>query len=489
MVITLDNRYHKLIASGCTIEESRTLMKGCSGAQIKGLGVVRCDDSIFNRLLTNTPLDSHMYTYKEAKDLHPKLRDYQQEDVKKMVPLKYVLNCNKMGYGKTFEAVEYCRQLNLKRILVICPKSVIEQWQDQFAEWWPDGDYQLSVINYDKIRMPAVFKNYNLAWDIIICDECHRLKNPKAATTIAVKKLSSTHRMGLTGTPILNRPNDLWSQLHWLSPTYSGPSYWEFAKFFCDWDMSNYGYQFKGLTPSMSRKENLSKGLSMISVGGTRQAIGGGKQIIEVGLSLPKANRKLYNEIKDLAIEELRDKDIGITNAMDQLVKLQQVTSNPALLDSSLENPKFDWIKDTIKDSEDSFVIFSKFARTVKALQEYIGNISICYTGDMTAIQRKKAKQAFIDKKKRILIATIGAMGMGVDGLQSICHNVIFIDRDWSPAINEQAEARLDRMGQSELVNVYKLYAKNTIDKYVENVLRSKLNDIEELRAWIQYWC
>lgn len=492
MEFTYDSRYRKITATHCTLDESRNIMKSCSGASVKSMGVVRFDDSLFNRIALGIDPPQEIYTgYTINKPFNPKARDYQKEDITRMVQFRYVLNCNKMGYGKTFEAIEYCRMLGLKDILVVCPKSVIEQWQDQFKLWWPDGDYKLSVINYDKIRMDKILSSYRATlWDIVICDECHRLKNPKAATTLAVKQLRSKYRMGLTGTPILNRPNDLWSQLDWLCRDYAGPSYWEFAKFYCDWDISQFGYQFRGLTPSNTRKESLSKGLALISVGGTRQAVGSGKQIIEVGLTLPPANRKLYNNIKELAIEELRNKDINITNAMDQMLKLQQATSNPTLLDNKLTNPKFEWIHDAIKDSPDeSFVIFSRFAKTVKALHEYLGDESICYTGDMTTRQRDIIKSAFIERKKRILIATIGAIGIGVDGLQTICHNAIFIDRDWSPALNEQAEARLDRMGQLEQVNVYKLYAKNTIDKYVDSVLRGKLEDIEELREWIQYWC
>ncbi len=319
MQIVFDDRYYKITATECTLEESRNIMKNCSGATVKRPGTVRFDDSLFNRLVAGIPLEQKMYTGADVSSLeerfNPVLKDYQRTDLRRMLTLKYILNCNKMGYGKTFEAIEYCRLLGLKNILVICPKSVIEHWGDQFAMWWPEAlKYNLQVVNYERLRTAKVFPLFSSqVWDIIICDECHRLKNPKAATTLAVKKLRSAYRMGLTGTPILNRPNDLWSQLDWLCKDYAGPSYWEFAKFYCDWDMSQFGYQFRGLTPSTSRKEALSRGLAMISVGGTRQAIGSDKQIIEVGLTLPPANQKLYKSIKNLAIEELRKKDISLS--------------------------------------------------------------------------------------------------------------------------------------------------------------------------------
>lgn len=506
----------RLIISDLRPQDKLEIRRNCINVNTRpdGSSMV-CDDNLFNRLYLHMELPEELLFNSTSSiqkssnvSFNPSLRDYQIEDLKKMLSLKNVLNCNKMGYGKTLEATEYCRMLGLRKILIVCPKAIIEQWKDHFAKWWPEvfcliredpptildngSSYPegiIYIINYEWLRNNSHLASLKVfRWDIVICDESHKIKNKDSKLAQAVKQIPTLHKMAMTGTPILNKPNDLWSQLHWFGIFYSGRNYWEFSKNFCEFD-TRYGFQFLGLTPSGTRRSLLSEGLSKISVGGQTRNITDGKNYIDISLSMTNGQKRLYSQIKKLAIDSLEEEGITINSAMDALVKLMQVTSNPGKLNQDLKNPKFEWIKEQLDNVEGKLVVFSKHAETVKALQNFLGeNVCGKIIGDMNSLDRKRVKDIFTNSsaEMKVLAGTIGALGVGIDGLQKVSHTVIFIDKDWSPSLNEQAEDRVNRFGQKEIVNVYTLKMKGTIDMHIEQVVNKKLLDIEELRECIQ---
>ena len=102
----------------------------------------------------------------------------------------------------------------------------------------------------------------------------------------------------------------------------------------------------------------------------------------------------------------------------------------------------------------------------------------------MSGKERLKAKEQFVQHSAacRVLIGTIGAMGTGVDELQYVCSNVVFLDRDWTPGINEQAEDRVNRSGaKNGMTNIWILNAEKSIDEHVEDIQGKKAEDIEEV--------
>ena len=97
------------------------------------------EDNIFNRLLLSLDISAILRDISAVNtDMNICARDYQKRDIAQILESKFALNRNKPGYGKTFESIEWCRLKGLKRILVICPKSVVPQWKAQFVQWWPE---------------------------------------------------------------------------------------------------------------------------------------------------------------------------------------------------------------------------------------------------------------------------------------------------------------------------------------------------------------
>lgn len=505
----LNNRIHLM---DLTNQEKMYIRKTCVNITRNGDNLI-LEDNIFNRVCLGIDLECFSDD-SDHSEINPKARDYQVKDIEHTLRLKNCLNRNKPGYGKTFESIEHCRLKGFKRILVVCPKSVVYQWKDQFVQWWPEmsecvqvlgngpslSDSSKGVIyitNYEQLtpRNIGTRKHKVLAptqpfmkckgwvWDIIIVDESHRIKTAGAQITIALKDLPSRHRMCLTGTPILGHPDDLWSQLNFLDPKISGNSYWEFVNRFCEVEEDHFGRKPVGLTPSENARNLLAKVLSIISVGGDNQNVTEGKNIIPIKLPMDVSQRNLYKDVVNLALDRLAEDGITVKNAMDQIIKQQQITTNCCKFPSCKHNPKFEWIRDWLEDNEgEKVVIFSKFAESAKALHEYLTKAKIkceLYYGEMSSKERQRVKDSF--DSYRVLIGTIGALGTSVDGLQHHCRNVIFLDRDWTPGINEQAEDRVNRSGQVGMTNIWILNMEHSIDQHVEGITTKKAEDIEEV--------
>lgn len=480
-------------------------------------GKLLLEDNIFNRLLLSLDISEIFRDISAVNtDMHVSAREYQKRDIAQILTSKFALNRNKPGYGKTFESIEWCRLKGLKRILVVCPKSVVPQWKAQFIKWWPEVEPYIAmwgagpekaetviyITNYEQLTPTNIapkgskrkelsypqawYKCKQWVWDVIICDESHRIKSATAQITTAIKQLPSQRRLALTGTPILSRPDDLWSQLHFLDERLSGKSYWAFVERFCEIEEDNFGKKPKGLTPSDGARELLAQALAAISVGGDNHQVTEGKNFIPIEIPMDIAQKRLYQSIVHLALDELEEQGVTVKNAMDQIIKQQQVTTNCCKFPTCKVNPKFDWLRDWLEDNEsEKVVVFSKFAETAKALHAYLGKkkIQSClYIGEMSGTERTASKDNFVQQSaQRVLIGTIGALGTGVDGLQHVCRNVVFLDRDYTPGLNEQAEDRVNRSGQVGMTNVWILHARNSIDQHVEGIQNKKAEDIKEV--------
>ncbi len=131
---------------------------------------------------------------------------------------------------------------------------------------------------------------------------------------------------------------------------------------------------------------------------------------------------------------------------------------------------------------EEKIVVFARFEKSAKALKSFLNDLKFraeVYTGKQDIEQKNASLNAFIeDPNCRALIGTIGALGQGVDGLQKASRTVVFLDRDWSPELMNQAEDRLNRMGQPYPVAVYYLECAKSFDQYVGKINASKIEDI-----------
>lgn len=465
---------------------------------------ITIEDNFVNRIILGLDLGLVQPTADTARIIRgdERLENYQVYDINKMVSLKSCLNRNPMGLGKTVEAITAARILNAKSVLIVAPKIVMGQWRDQIKVWWPERADDvfiygatdaktrkvergsIVIINYEKLLSEAnMNKLRQFSWDVLIADEAHKIKNHSSKRTRALKAIPAVRKYALTGTPILNRPDDLWSILHFLDRDYSGISYWNFVNYFCEIDEGFWGRDIVGLTQIKSRVDTLKRLLDEVSVYNTLD-VAQGKTIEVVRLEMTPAQRKLYRDMKNLVLEELPVNAL-IANGAVMTIRVTQATSWPGLfLGPEEPGPKFEWIAAMCEDNPDEkFVVFSRFEQSARALGEFLKTReikSVQLTGKISDSERDENKRQFIEGDARVLIGTIAAMGQGTDGLQYASHIGIFIDRDWSPEIMAQCEDRLNRRGQRFKVNIYILECEKSFDQYVGKVNHRKADDIRE---------
>ena len=428
---------------------------------------------------------------------HDNLKKYQIVDVLKMCSRDHICNFNRMGYGKTIEAIRAMRELRIKNAVIVAPKSVLLQWVNQIKIWYPEmkdcaGIYgekfvpksdRIVVVNYERLIQETALQRFKkFRWDLIIVDEAHRIKNRKSKRTMSVKSIPAQRKWAMTGTPITRKVDDLWSILNFLGEYYSSKSYWNFVNYFCNVKQGFFGLEITGLTDDIRRIEVLHQLLDIIAITNPNLQLTPGKYVEKINLQMSSAQLKLYRNTKNLILDELPD-SLTIPNGAVLVTRLMQITSNPRQFGCKDAGIKFEYIKDLLEDNENTkFVIFSKFATTCMDLQSYLASYglkTVLYVGALDAADRFTNVQQFVNDKNTIaIIGTIGAMGEGVDGLQTVCNNVIFIDRDFSPEMVAQAEDRVNRMGQTQPVFVQYLQCAKTYDMHVDKVNLKKTEDI-----------
>lgn len=474
---------------------------GCN--KIKDSDWYKIEDCIINRIVLNKYNVQGLYTQHTVDEVvlsYPEnLKDYQLQDVQKMVLCPQVANFNRMGYGKTVEACKAMRELGIKSACIVAPKSVLFQWKTQIEKWysekrgsvyiynnnWTPSKNKIVLVNYEKLVNKSVLvKLQNFTWDLVIADEAHRIKNRKSKRTVAVKSIPANKHWAMTGTPITRLADDLWSILNFLGPEYSGRSYWNFVYYFCEVKQGFFGLEITGLTSNEFRLDVLHELLNYCAVINRDLGLTPGKVYETIKLKMEPKQKKLYDNTRDLILSELPE-DMTIPNGAVLVTRLLQVTSNPGQWISGVAGAKFEYIKDIIKDNPDKkIVVFSKFSKTCEALHQYLKNNKINnvkYTGDEDSVTRYENKLKFIHNDGvRAIIGTIGAMGEGVDGLQDVTNIVVFIDRDWSPELVKQAEDRVNRFGQKHEVIVQFLECDQTFDQKVTSVNFKKAEDIRK---------
>lgn len=395
-----------------------------------------------------------------------------------------------MGLGKTIQVLAYLenRRPLGKKSLLVAPASLLSNWVSEarkFApklkcsiirERWRSPSYSdLYITNYEMLPKLSLLMEYN--WDTVILDEAQAIKNPDTEKSRAVKRLKSRFRLALTGTPIENRPTDLWSIFEFLNPGLLG-TLLEFKERYgnsCQYVDDAERLQ-RIIAPFIMRRlktdKNIIKDLP-------------DKIIKTEYVQLSELQAKLYKEqiVKMKQDSELK-KGVGV---LSYITRFQQICNHPDLL---LGRPSFEEsdsgkfmitreICEEAIERGEKLLIFTRFVETGKMLQKYLSGIFnakiLFFSGELNATERGQILSDFDNKTVEecpILILTIKAGGSGLN-LQ-IANHVIMFDRWWNPATEKQAIDRTYRIGQMKDVMVHILICMNTLEEGIDNMLKAK---------------
>ena len=383
------------------------------------------------------------------------------------------------GLGKTATALSWLKATDALSILVVCPASLRLNWRREASMWWGDWEPALGwdVISYEEM-VRGVRKLTSV--EAVVFDESHYLKNPAAARTKAAFQIQAARRLFLTGTPVVNRPMDLWPTLRALGLADSRVA---FGRRFCDghlkrvyakggartvWDFSGAS-GLPGLaallSPVMIRRTKAevltelppkTRQVVELSVGGARTAMPArlgdeletwerwsGEQALA---PMPPA---LLAELAKIRLE-------------DGLAKLSAVVS---------------YLRDVVLEEEEKAVVFAWHREVLERLAEGLPDSVLLY-GGMTDREKDAAVRGFQKGGARVFCGQIQAAGTGLT--LTAARTVVFAELDWVPGSMTQAEDRCHRLGQRDAVRVIHLVAEG-IDARVARALVRKQGVLDAL--------
>lgn len=473
-----------------------------------------------------------------------KLWKHQEGGLKRALEQNSFALFFEVGTGKSAVAVHAIRHRchqngRLLKALILAPKAVLYNWKNEFklhskidqkdilildqksikarahklvTETREFKDSKIVIANYDAMKkdgeLLAAFSAYG--FDLLVCDESHRLKNHESKRAKEVVKLADTvkYKYILTGTPILNTPMDIYMQYRVLDGGETfGKNFWAFrgqwfqdtnsawsgrAHYFPKWEPRPT--TFKELTNKIYNKAMRAVKAECLDLPPLI------KEVAYVDLSPEQA--RLYRDMKNEFIAYVDDlKNSGQPRAVvaqlavTKALRLQQIISGHAKLDSGeiyeiKENPRLGILKDYLEEitGENKVIVWATFHENYRAIakiceQEKIGFVQ--YHGLVSGVDREKNLSMFRkDPQCRVMIANQASGGIGINMTEASYS--IFYSRNFSLEQDLQAEARNYRGGSEMHTKVTRidLIAKGTIDELISEALLAKKNISDLILDW-----
>ena len=430
------------------------------------------------------------------------LLPYQVEGVLHLAFGERALLADDMGLGKTVQAIAACALLRelrgVERVLVVSPASLKAEWEEQIAVF---SDFPATVVfggpaarraaygrhtfftlcNYEQIVTDREDLLATLRPDIVILDEAQRIKNWQTKTASAVKKLHSRYAFVLTGTPLENRIDEIYSIIQFLDPDLLGPLF-RFNREFYELDERGRPVGYRNL-------EALAERVSSVMLRRRKEDVESqlpGRTTKTFFVPMTDAQLDAYDGYEYLA-RRLAAVAARRTLTPEEFKMLQghlacmrMVCDTPFILDGQRhECPKMDEIErllpDLLDDPERKIIIFSEWVRMLGLVRDHAVDAGIefaWHTGSVPQSRRRAEIQRFREDPECRLFLSSESGGVGLN-LQ-VADTVINMDLPWNPARLEQRIARAWRKHQTRPVNVVNLVSEHTIEHRMLGLLDAK---------------
>lgn len=430
----------------------------------------------------------HAFPAPEGKTYLP----FQRAGIAYAIERECALIADEMGLGKTIQAIGVINATNVRTVTIVCPASLklnwckeLDAWVEKGFDWYPEKGFYLGacrsrdlvvrVINYDNLK-----KLTPEDIDLIIFDEFHYCKNQTALRTKHAHALASKAKrvLGLTGTPIENKPVELFSLLQILRHPL-GKKFTTFAYRYCApkqvWTGKRYVTDFTGSSHAEELQERLRADLMVRRLKSdvltelpakTRMIVPfPGKHDKYASLADELTEGNFDDVVKDLQRgAKVAFEEISATRHAQALEKVPHVI---AFVKNACESGK-------------KIILFAHHRNVIEELEKgLVGNGITCVavTGETDGTARYDAVHRFqTDPSLQVFIGSIQATGVGLT-LTAASH-VIFAELDWRPGMMQQAEDRAHRIGQTDNVLVQYLVTDGTLDAKIAKILAKKVDVI-----------
>lgn len=424
----------------------------------------------------------------------PQLRTYQRDGADWLASRRTGLLADVMGLGKTAQAVTACLRVCADkgdRALVVCPASVVGVWRDEFRKWAGYLPLNVTVASYDMlVRRPQDFAGI---WRVLILDEAHYLKNPKAKRTKAIFGKDGIARHAyriwcLTGTPAPNNPSELWPMLHALAPEtiahgrHNRPmNHFEFENRYCVVKSNGFGR----VIVRGQRQDELKKRIAPFVLRRTKREVAQDLPPIAFG-DLAFDSTDAVRELR-LAATGYEETNIAAALEIGGVAGLQTIAQEMATLRRLTAMAKAPllaaWVKDWFNGVEDGekLVIFGVHRDPLETLARELSRFSpsLLHGGTPQKQRPEQVARFQEDPKARVFIGQVHAAGTGLT--LTAASTLVFLEQSWTPSDNLQAAMRIHRIGQRSNCMVHAAMLAGSIDESVSRVLARKTEDLVRL--------
>ncbi|HEY4588091.1 MAG TPA: DEAD/DEAH box helicase, partial [Thermoanaerobaculia bacterium] len=430
------------------------------------------------------------------------LYPYQQEGMLHLAFTERALLADEMGLGKTVQAIAACELLRrlrgIERVLVICPASLKGEWEEQIARFtslpsriiagsrpqrlaqYGEGAF-FYLANYEQILLDGDALQERLAPDVIVLDEAQRVKNWQSRTARAVKRLRSPYAFVLTGTPLENRIDEIYSILQLVDPSLLGPLF-RFNREF-------YALDERGKPAGYRNLDELHRRLAPVLLRRRKDDVEG---------QLPgRTDKNFFVRLEDEQIHRYAEYDRKVAQLLAQarrrpllpkefeqlqrwLSCMRMICDTPYILDAdSRVCPKLaeleEILEELLTEPDTKILVFSEWERMLELVREKVQEMGIGFawhTGSVPLPRRRDEVRRFKEDPDCRLFLSTDSGGVGLN-LQA-ANVVINLDLPWNPARLEQRIARAWRKHQTRPVRVLSLVSEGTIEHRMIPLLANK---------------
>jgi superfamily II DNA or RNA helicase len=413
-------------------------------------------------------------------DLQADLRPYQRVGVNWLSFLRSAglgaLLADDMGLGKTLQAL--CAMQG--RTLVVAPTSVVHNWVAEIRRFRPglsfnlyhgpkrslDADADVTLTTYALLRIDAD-KLTGVEWDTLVLDEAQSIKNPDSQVAQAAYGLRAAFRVAMTGTPVENRLDELWSQFHAIHRGLLG-SREDFrdriVRPILDGDKGATARLRERIRPFVLRRRKAEVAPELPP-----------RTDIVLRCELGETERALYESIRGATVpsvvEKLREGG-NVMAALEALLRLRQAACHPGLLpgqeaDSSAKVELLLEMLEHAREDGHKALVFSQWTSLLDRMEPHLERLSLPFVRlDGSTRDRESVVRTFQSEEgPPVMLVSLKAGGTGLN--LTAADHVFLLDPWWNPAVEDQAADRTHRIGQERPVMVYKLVAKDTVEERI----------------------